>query len=194
MHMGTATPWWGTVVVALSGLLGVLWTVWRSGKREDRSRSAERVMRLLDIRSELYFKYLRALDIYVKGLIDGLDDAVENPEFVETFDELRDLNERITVFASDVVLFIHDSVRHSVSKLAILDEQGASSEERAKVKQGLDWAIAQFKQAVRDEFGIEGLDSPELRYRIEKFRERLEMKSLRSKLKRFFVRADAADG
>lgn len=59
--MTGATPWWGTLVVAGVGLLGVLVTVYVTGRRESKRAEETRAERARDRRADTYAEFYRVV-------------------------------------------------------------------------------------------------------------------------------------
>jgi hypothetical protein len=70
--MNSATPWWGTLVVATIGLVGVLVSQWLSGRREETKTDAEHTELNLRRRIEAYSEFLAAFQA-VMFAVDGPD-------------------------------------------------------------------------------------------------------------------------
>ncbi|MFJ1766057.1 hypothetical protein ACIOD2_37405 [Amycolatopsis sp. NPDC088138] len=72
--MTTPTPWWGTLVVAAVGLLGVLVTVVVGAWRENERAEEARVERARERRSGVYAEFYRVIAAYRRAA-DELGDA-----------------------------------------------------------------------------------------------------------------------
>ena len=75
-HMNASTPWWGTLVVAAIGLLGVLWSQRLTARRD----VAERTDRLRAVRASLYADFQRTVSALTMALLQDDKDQFRSKQ------------------------------------------------------------------------------------------------------------------
>ncbi|KAA2252158.1 hypothetical protein F0L68_37055 [Solihabitans fulvus] len=115
--MGSATPWWGTLVVAAVGLAGVLLSQRSAGRRDERRGKTERAERALDRRAAVYAEFYRLAAAHWRVAEDQIPDR----------DQLKPLSDPIALVFGQLRLLAPPAVVDAAMEVgdALIDYQQA---------------------------------------------------------------------